>query len=90
MRLFRAGWLSALLPCVATHFCLAQPSPEAVPSSLPAFALCAPSPRRASPSPYRGKQGAFGGCRGFAPFRPPALFSCLPRGFGSLSAVLVR
>ena len=88
MRLFRAGWLSTLLPCTATHFCPPQPSPEAVPSALPALALCAPSPRRASPSPYRGRQGAFGGYRGFAPFRPPALFSCLPRGFGSLSAVL--
>lgn len=89
MRLFRAGWLSILLPCNATHFCLAQPSPEAVPSTLPALAHSAPSPRRASPSPFRGEQGAFGGYRGFAPFRPPALFSCLPRGFGSLSAVLV-
>ena len=89
MRLYRAGWLSTLLPCVATHFCLAQPSPEAVPSALPALAHRAPSPRRASPSPFRGEQGAFGGCRGFAPFRPPTLFSCLPRGFGSLSAVSV-
>ena len=71
MRLFRAGWLSTLLPCTATHFCLAQPSPEAVPSSLPALALCAPSPRSASPSPESrktGRQASFpGNCLGTMP-----------------------
>lgn len=65
MRLFRAGWLSTLLPCNATHFCLAQPSPEAVPSALPALALCAPSPRCASPSPDSRKAVRQASCPGY-------------------------